>query len=721
MSFDLERLYQLLPSLYRIRDTELGYKMLSPADQQKLEASLGSMDEQAYGPIKSLLAIIAEQVAVLEENMDQLYDDQFIETCADWAVAYIGDLVGARRMKPIPGKGLSQRAEVANTISYRRRKGTASIIEQLARDVTHWPANVVEYFKLLATTQYMNHLRPQNRSFASLRTWEDLVYNNTPFDRLPHTLDVRRIGSGKYNIQNIGIYLWRIGSYGLSEARAYKVDDQRYTFHPLGMDCQLYNLAQTEKTITYLAQPENVPMPIGRKVLFHELEKYYGPEQGKSIMIFVDGKPLDSFVIGSPPPNLTDILSVCELSDLFDAAGQLIGWANMPSNKIAIDPVLGRIAFPPGQLPQDHVGVSFYYGFSANMGGGTYNRAPSLAYQPEQFLKTVRYGGSSIQDELDSFPQVVPLGLSHWILEIQDNESYEENLTIQVPKGIILEIRAANQQRPLLLGELKVEGAVQSSLILNGLLVTGSGILIPEKTADGEVNQLERLEIKHCTLVPGSIRDHTSVAVASRASVIMESVNTKLSFYRSITGALKVFEGNTVSLRDSIIDATDDTFVAYSGLSEEQAGGILSIECTTVIGKVRSLEMALASDCIFIAGGETSEIWPSPVIAKRLQKGCVRFSYFPLNARLPRPYRCQPAKDSMAIRVRPQFTSLTYGHPAYCQLGRHCATEITQGASDESEMGAFHYLYQNRRLSNLHIRLEEYLRFGLEIGVFFAS
>ena len=43
---------------------------------------------------------------------------------------------------------------------YRRRKGTASMLEQLARDVTGWPARVVEFFELLTTTQYMNHVRP---------------------------------------------------------------------------------------------------------------------------------------------------------------------------------------------------------------------------------------------------------------------------------------------------------------------------------------------------------------------------------------------------------------------------------------------------------------------------------------------------------------------------------------------------------------------------------
>jgi len=121
MSFDSKSLYELLPALYRIRDTELGAKMLTAEEKMAIQ----NPDENIDGPLKSLLSIIAEQIAVLEENLEQLYDDQFIETCAEWAVSYIGELVGTIGLISIPGAAFSQRAEVANTIRYRRRKGTA--------------------------------------------------------------------------------------------------------------------------------------------------------------------------------------------------------------------------------------------------------------------------------------------------------------------------------------------------------------------------------------------------------------------------------------------------------------------------------------------------------------------------------------------------------------------------------------------------------------------
>jgi hypothetical protein len=76
---------------------------------------------------------------------------------------------------------------------------------------------------------------------------------------------------------------------------------------------------------------------------------------------------------------------------------------------------------------------------------------------------------------------------------------------------------------------------------------------------------------------------------------------------------------------------------------------------------------------------------------------------------------------SRAARVRPVFTSLRYGDAGYCQLSLLCSAAIRQGADDEAEMGAFHNLFQPQRESNLRARLDEYLRFGLEAGIFYAS
>ena len=62
-------LYNLLPAVYRIRDAEQGY------------------------PLKAFLRLIAGQVKIVKEDIDRLWDNIFIETCDDWIIPYIGDLV----------------------------------------------------------------------------------------------------------------------------------------------------------------------------------------------------------------------------------------------------------------------------------------------------------------------------------------------------------------------------------------------------------------------------------------------------------------------------------------------------------------------------------------------------------------------------------------------------------------------------------------------------
>ena len=75
----------------------------------------------------------------------------------------------------------------------------------------------------------------------------------------------------------------------------------------------------------------------------------------------------------------------------------------------------------------------------------------------------------------------------------------------------------------------------------------------------------------------------------------------------------------------------------------------------------------------------------------------------------------------MIARLTPQFTTVTYGQPGYAQLSLACAQEISTGAEDGSEMGAFDFLKQPQRVANLGVALEEYQRFGLEAGTFYVT
>jgi hypothetical protein len=578
------------------------------------------------------------------------------------------------------------------------------VLEQLARDVTAWDANAVEYFQVLATTQYMNHLRPANLSITGVRDWEPLERIDTPFDTVPHTADVRRIESrrGRYNIPNVGIFLWRLREFPVTNAPAFRVDDRRYTFDALGRDIRLYNLADSEDQITHLAESVNVPMPLSRRVLDRHLETYYGKDKRgdvKSILLNVDGHDVLADKSGSPPSQLSDLISVCDLSDVVDSQGQLT-WNHLPGDKIAIDPVLGRIALPAASPPHSSVRVTYYYGFSAEMGGGEYGRATTFANSLSPVVK-VPAQQATIQSALD---QLVTSGGA---VEVDSNDYFNGALIVNAPAEQKVELRARDERRPIIgsPGDITILGGDNSEVTLNGLLI-GGRLRVPAQDSQGNENRLRLLRLTHLTVIPG-------------ASIRIESPNAALEIDHSIVCPIFSVDGAEVRIYNSIVDATDETHPVYSGIAPGEAGAPLTVENSTLIGTVHTLSMELASNTIFFAAAPQAD--ESPVRAERLQHGCVRFSYVPTGSRLPRLHHCQPETLADAARVRPVFTSRRYGDAGYCQLSSRSVAEITEGADDRSEMGAFHDLYQPQRTGNLRARLDEYLRFGLEAGIFFAS
>jgi hypothetical protein len=172
----------------------------------------------------------------------------------------------------------------------------------------------------------------------------------------------------------------------------------------------------------------------------------------------------------------------------------------------------------------------------------------------------------------------------------------------------------------------------------------------------------------------------------------------------------------------------------------DRPGPPTTIERATILGHASVTELLLASETIFA----------DPPEAERRQVGCVRFSYVPDGARTPPRYRCQPdleiadrmaeaeqlaaaegrslfpaereaVRDAVLRSLVPSFTSTRYGLPGYAQLAVTCPEPIRAGAEDEGEMGAFHFLHQAQRLKNVRASLDEYLRFGLEAGVFLVT
>lgn len=553
-----ERLYNLLPAIYRVRDAEQGE------------------------PLRALLAVMERELETIEADIEGLYDDWFIETASEWLVPYIGDLLGVRPLHTIEDSGIySLRAYVANTLRYRRGKGKATILEQLALDVTGWRARAVEFFQRLIVNQHLDRVRYLPAANVDIHHAADLELIDTPFDKNAHTGEVRRIASrrGKYNIPNLGLFLWRLESYPVFDAAARETADAdgRYHFNPLGIAMPLFNNPQSEDEIHTLAQEVNVPGMLRRRALADELRG-----RGDADVFFGVNPVLEVFLDDHESPLAEDEFIICNLN--WDDADWVRPVAT-GNQIIAVDPQLGRLCVMenPAQEP-DSLRVSYSYGFSGDVGGGAYNRQQALN---ALFAERSAEWSARVTDETPTPPDTfATLGdaVDEWnaqpagtvgVIAIDNSRSYFENLTllqtIEIPAGSRLIIAAAAPppsagqpfesgiRLPHIHGDIHVTGtpnaadpdALPGDLVLHGLRVEGSVSVL-----DGDLGQVI---LSHTTLVPGrrlsstviepdpeQLRWRQTIDITPlepdmpSLDVHENNTNLEITLNRAITGALRL-------------------------------------------------------------------------------------------------------------------------------------------------------------------------------------
>jgi hypothetical protein len=681
-STDADALYALLPAFVRLRD-----------------------QTQGGGALQALVGVIAEQAQVVSASLDQLYDDQFIETCALWVVPYIGDLIGFTPLRPLgPGQPSATRAEVADTIGYRRRKGTLAMMEQLCSDVTGWPGMAVEYFARLSTTQYVrNHLRLDN-TIVDVHSPMTAFDAGSAFDLPPRSVDVRRIdsGRGRYNIPNIGLFVWRLAPYANFGHQAFAVGPNRYTFDPFGGDVPLVNLPAVTASTFALTGRVNLPFFLQRYPLHCHEQPYAAPAP--------QPPPPPPPAVPPPPPAPGPTQPPVGIAVNGSAvAPAAIGWCDLSSwappttagISVAVDPVLGRLVFATATAPAaaDPVTVDYTYAFSGDYGGGAYDQPVPAA---EAQLTATEVTAADLPTATGQ------------LIEITDSGIYPHDLVLSPDDGLLV-VRAGPLQRPVVTGDLTINATSDATVTLRGLGIGGSLIILGTRPLT--------VRLEHCTIRGGA----TWSSAAVSGTLVID---------HSLCGAVEVDPDLDVTICDSAVDAGSDTAPALSAGAGAPAGSI-TIARSTILGTVAARTIPLLENSI-VTG---------PVVSTERQAGCVRYSFVPLSgSQTPQRFRCQPdleintevaaaqaanpglstaqltaIQTSVPDWLLPAFTSRTPGQPGYLQLADAAPDQIRFGADEEDEMGVFYGLFSARRESNLSYRLNEYLRIRLEAGIIYAT
>ncbi len=724
-----ERLYQLLPAIHRLRDAEQGQ------------------------PLRALLAVIEDELTALEADTARLYDNWFIETCDEFMVPYIGDLVGARPIRPVPSAGVSMRAWVANTLAYRRRKGTALVLEQLARDVTGWPAAAVEFFQRLATTQHMNHVRRAPMATAGLRDAaraELAQASSGAFEPFAHTLEVRNADTagGRFNIPNVGIFLWRLlaqllgqGVPGEADADFISAQDSGagwWHLHPAGVDAPLFNLPRTEAgaAVTQAAREENTSAALRPLALQAELERLRAGIADPPPVFMTAQQPVlrvfaqlagESLPVEIPRERLW----ICEIPNAVTLP--------VPPRVAALDVRRGRIAFPASANVQQ-VWLQAAHGSVADIGGGPYDRGAAL-----------RLASSSLSDDTAADtdtggffdPTVWQVGVTHllplgttgtlfatlrdavnaWnalpagrtgVIVLMDSVSETDGapLAVQLAEGSRLMIVsgqwplvqvpgalpgtlgrlpgrfAARNVRAHWQGRLQVVGTAAAASPNPGALFVNGLLLQGPLAISGPLGQVE---LAHCTVLPST----THITVAG------DSPRLQLRVLQSLTASVAIAGPITsVTVADSIVGLLPENAPPQPAL--DAAAAALDLQRSTFFGGVHGLTLS-ASDCIFDA----------PARAERRQTGCVRFCYVPPSSQVPRRYRCQPQLETDTRIAALRAAALAAGLPP--------PTAAAEGALRAEVEATVRPLFTARRygdpaLGQLDQRCAVQIRTGAESG-----
>ena len=342
-------------------------------------------------------------------------------------------------------------------------------------------------------------------------------------------------------------------------------------------------------------------------------------------------------------------------------AADLTDWTYLPrKGTVAVDPVLGRIAFPAKQAPKNGVRVSYHYGFSADIGGGEYDRTVSQPAESE-FYRVSR--GGTFDTLGKALKRWSEDNKPHAVIEIDDSRVYAEPVYIEFgERQKSLQLRAANGRRPVIRlldwqtnqpDAMVVTGPDGSRFTLDGLMITGRSVQL--------AGDLQKATIRHSTLVPGwELDNDCEPKRPTEPSLEILSPNVCVTIEHSILGSIQVnpilpmsneepvgrdstsdgeamrahcqgigpdyrLDPIRLCISDSILDAVDLDSEAIGAPGCPVAHAVLTIRRCTVFGQIQVHAIELGENSIF----------NGRITVARRQYGCLRFCYVTPGSRTP--------------------------------------------------------------------------------------
>jgi hypothetical protein len=668
-----KRLYDLIPAIYR------------------------TLDAEGERPLEALATVAQSLFDALDTNVGALYANWFIETCDDWAVPYIADLIGVSGLQSALANLPTQRARVADTLLYRSRAGTAGALARACGNASGWPAVVLEDFQrtvVSANLRISTQLVPQT---AAIRDTAAMAVLSTPFSRTPATVTVtsppaatEAENTPKVTLSalpphsgTLSIAFWRLAAFALERVEAKPLGEGLFSLHPMGVTMPLVQYPKAPQDHTQQLKASQVPSHVTPDALRRCLAAGGGGADLPFAVYDHAGMPIRNFQVAA-----------------------LDGRMTVGPREALIDPRLGRVALGSDLLGGQHtVWTDHCWGAAGKIGGGPYHRDMAGAIAPEGpapiiVAKAPWLQNAFIVDDQSAASNALPKAYppaeladrlntvdanGTTILLICDNGRYRlpDGLKLNIGGGHLC-IVALPGTRPCIEGDLHLSGAA-ASVRLDGLLWEGS------ITLSGTVD----LHVADCTIGrPLAGRNGFQPAILASppaASRMPQHIDIR----NSIVGPLRLPAGPVITIADSIVDAGDG--VAIGGREDRHPGPLLELRRATVFGDVTA----------------TPAEWSDTIITGRLDHG-----HGPIQSAPPRCFLGRPA-DLPIIPL--EWWARRYGMAGYGLPSTHNPPLVAAGGTCGQSLGAFHNTLDRQRELNLSPVLDELAVPGMGIRTAFVD
>jgi hypothetical protein len=686
--------------------------------------------------LRALIQAIGEHAAIARRSIDRLWDNQSIEMCDDWAVALIGELVGTRLVPALNRRGRrvdvartihyrrrSGTLHVLNQLILDIAGWDGAVVESfrtLGR--AHHALDPLP----LPLGRYTHTPRA---GVADIRRARGAELTGGPWDEFFHTADLRpnRGRDGLHSIRGLNFHIYRQRAYRVNDATPVNFDEdgEQWTFDPSGRDTPLFMPSFRPEQPCSARNEWDVAGPIRCRLLGHA--EYVITDAVLDVMADIPGFPAPALAELATMKNLRfrdevrlrqTLKAAANATDLHDdddnlhtlvaaaltadsakatlvrdarafmlaildeegqlppermVAGNLSTWALFPlsGKTVVVDPVRGRFWFPDG-APDDLVVPHYHYGFTGDIGAGTYDRRRSL-------LQTT---GNTYSDGTFTNPAV------DGVHTFSDSSTFlVEDVTF--PTRLVLQ--AASLERPYLRGDAEAEATdwtitatdADAELTLEGLWYGGGNLIIS--------GNFSKVTIRHCTLDPGGTQADGSPLQPAHI-VVTGGVIDELVIESTIFAGVSLDDGSVLALRvtDCIASATIPT------LKIDLPGAALTLERCTLTLPVNGLRVTA-----------TEILAQQPIVVVDHQNGCVRFSILAPMSHTPPIYR-----GAIADVPNHWFTSRRFGDPGYYALSETAPASVTRGAENGSEIGAFSNLIDPVKQDSLRTKIHEFMPLG---------